>query len=164
MSKAFRVETKPYYFDPARAGKSLKEVGVDYLQIESRNITSRWFHSNEDVDLFIWLDEFQQIIKQQVSFCGQIVEWNMLDGLKTGVIIEEEFGDSKKVESSEIIQFDKQLQNDAIQLAIQVVQGIDKIEENVRLLILTNFGASAVRPKISDSRTIWQRFIKLLKK
>jgi hypothetical protein len=165
----------PTFFEPAQAGRSLKEVGIDYLKVESKNITSRWFHSAHDVDLFLWLDEHSQVIKQQVSFCGQIVEWNVLDGLKTGVVIEEEVwsgdGNENKIDQSEIIRFDQRPQKQAIKLAIEVIQNIESLEDFVRGHLLSNFGVkSGFKPFLvkttpeQSKASFWQRFLNFFKK
>lgn len=173
VSKALQNTTTPSFFEPSRAGKSLKEVGVDYLKVESKNITSRWFHSNHDVDLFLWLDEYSQVIKQQVSFCGQIVEWNVLDGLKTGVVIEEEVasGEENKIDQSEMIQFDPRPQKQAITLAVEVIQNIETIEDLIRSHLLTNFGAKSevfistrVHTKTPAKSSFWSRVLSLFRK
>jgi hypothetical protein len=156
----------PIYFEAAQAGKSLKEVGVDYIQVESQNITSRWFHSAHDVDLFIWLDEKKNVIKQQISFCGQIVEWNILDGLKTGVVVEEEVEfDSDKVDSSEIIRFDLSPQRESIRLAIEVINHIESLEDIFRKDLLSNFNNRTVL-KMNPRRpaNFWQKLLQVFKK
>ncbi len=68
--------------------RNLREVAVDVIETEGTSIVSRWFHAADDVDLLIWTDDEKTIIKYQVSLFGQVVEWNMFDGVKTGVIIE----------------------------------------------------------------------------
>ncbi len=171
MNKVLPSQFTPTFFEPSRAGKSLKEVGVDYLKVESKNITSRWFHSNHDVDLFLWLDEHSQVIKQQVSFCGQIVEWNVLDGLKTGVVIEEEmsYKDSEnKIDQSEIIRFDQKPQKQAIHLAVEVIENVELLEEFIKNHLLVNFGSKSVMlnarkskktPSLVASPSIWSRIL-----
>lgn len=165
------MKSNPLFFEPAQAGRSLKEVGVDYIQVENHNITSRWFHSAHDIDLFIWMDKNQKVIKQQISFCGQIVEWNMLDGLKTGVVIEEELGESneKKVDSSEIIRFDQNPQKESIRMAVEVIRHIDTLEEVDRSLLLSNFSIHssqlaqiAAHSQKPTLKLLWKKFLSKL--
>ena len=134
-------EDLPRIFEPGRAGKSLREMGRDYLKVESRNITSRWYHGAQDVDLFIWTDEHDQVIKQQVSFCGQVVEWNVLDGIKTGVEIEEELTmEDPELNASKTIQFDRKPQGQAVSVAVEVVENTDVMDVSLRSVLLSNFG------------------------
>lgn len=163
MSKDSLMSETPIYFEPAQAGKSLREVGVDFLDVENQKITSRWFRSGRDVDLFIWLDAQKKVIKQQMSFCGQIVEWNILDGLKTGVVIEEESldeSDEGQKNSSEVIRFDQKPQPQAIRMALEVIQNMEPINQSEKDDLLLNFGANEL-PRLlggMGSGSLWQRF------
>ena len=47
-----------------------------------QNVGSHWYHSDQDADIYIWLDEVGNVIKQQVNFVGQVVEWNIVEVLK----------------------------------------------------------------------------------
>lgn len=139
MSNTLSERKTPLFFDAAELGKSLKEVGVDYLKVESRDVKTRWFHGPHDVDLFIWVDSKERIIKQQVSFCGQIVEWNVLEGVKTGVVIEHEMEDNK-IKASEIVKFDERPIARAVQLAVDLVRHTESLEDPKKNLVLYNFG------------------------
>ncbi len=105
-NKKERGESKvPPFFNPQRIGGSLREIDVSLIQTENEKVLSRWFHGPDEADLFIWTDERNNVIKQQVTFCGQIVEWNVLDGIRTGVVIEQEY-ENASMAASETIQFD----------------------------------------------------------
>src|SRR4051812_41729358 len=104
---ASRIENEaPILFDAEQIGKSLREVAVDVIETEGSTILSRWFHSKHDVELFLWTDAENNVIKHQVTFYGQAVEWNVFEGVKTGVIVEHEnsLGDGVV---NETIQFDQ---------------------------------------------------------
>jgi hypothetical protein len=94
----------PRFFNAEEIGHSLKEVSPLLLKTTHPEITSRWFHSSQDADLFIWFDRNQGVIKQQISFFGQVVEWNIVEGLKTGLVIEEEIRGHAR--ASEMVCFD----------------------------------------------------------
>lgn len=126
----------PAFFNPINIGRDFREVSVDHLQVESQSIQTRWFHGQHDADLFIWLNEKGHIIKQQVSFCGQIVEWNCIDGLKTGVVIEEEVEDKRN--ASEVIRFDPLPHSASIRIAVDVLQNIAALEGHVRSALIQN--------------------------
>jgi hypothetical protein len=127
----------PQIFNPEEIGMSLREVAVDVMQLEDEHVISRWFHSNHDADLLIWTDGSHRVIKHQVSFLGQVVEWNSADGVKTGVIIEEEMSDPK-AEASEIIHFDPAPQSTTIQQALRLLEHVKDLTEEDRGLLLTH--------------------------
>lgn len=135
----------PDFFNAQSIGRSLQEVSVEIIKTESQNVTSRWFHSNKDADLFIWHDERYNIIKQQVSFCGQIVEWNILEGVKTGIV--EEHESTGKISGSDLIRFDKQPQKSSIQMASEMVRHIEQLDELEKQALINNFRKA---PKLSN--------------
>lgn len=123
--------TVPLLFDPESLGRSLREVAIDVIETEGSAILSRWFHSTSDVDLLIWSDEDKNVIKHQVNFFGQVVEWNIFEGVKTGFIIEEELGSNgDECESSEVIQFDQVPEAKAIRQALLLLEHVPDLNES----------------------------------
>jgi hypothetical protein len=150
-------ESFPHYFNPETLGESLKEVAVEVYQSSRHDVVSRWFHSAKDADLFIWLDEKHGIIKQQLSYYGQVVEWNVIEGVKTGnVIVEQgEFDQNgnrargtKGAKGSEILRFDEKPQQPAIQQALKLLEHVTALSETERVEISENFR------KIGTSQTM----------
>jgi hypothetical protein len=131
------TENVPAVFLPEKAGESLRKVSVDLLEIEEQKISSYWYHGEEGIDLFIWKDQKGNIIKQQLSYVGQIIEWNLLEGLKTGVIVEEEL-DGAAAKASEQIIFDDSPQKNAVSIAVAVLQHITCVDEAEKNLIVQN--------------------------
>lgn len=80
----------PAYLNIKDIGGSIKEMGSDMVKTTHQNVVSHWYHSDMDADLIIWKDEKQNIIKQQVNLLGQVIEWNIVDGLRTGFVVETE--------------------------------------------------------------------------
>jgi hypothetical protein len=133
--------TKPMthvFFDPKGLGRKMREISVDVIRTEKQNVTSRWFHA-KDADLFIWQDEKSHVIKQQVSFSGLIIEWNVVDGLKTGVLIEEEQDDKQGIPGSEVIRFDATISQNSIQQALQLLSAIEVVEVGLQKILIHNF-------------------------
>ena len=87
----------PHYLNMKDIGGSVKEMGSDMVKTTHQNVISHWYHSDMDADVIIWRDEKQNIIKQQVNLLGQVIEWNIVDGLRTGFVVEIE----KKGEQNE---------------------------------------------------------------
>ena len=145
----------PIYFDPQEIGRSLQEVSVEVVQTESQNVLSRWFHSTKDVDLYIWTDERNNIIKQQLSFLGQVVEWNILEGVKTGVVCEEEGElEGSGVKGSELIRFDETPQPTSIKMAEDLIRYVENLNEQDRSSILKNFSESPRMDKIDPEEFV----------
>ncbi len=136
MTNSFESDI-PRVFNPKDLGSTLKEVAQEHLQGEHQSIVSRWFHSNKDADLFIWSDTNGNVIKQQVTFFGQVVEWNRLEGLKTGLIIEED--DRRRSSTADLIQFDVKPQAQAVHQAIDLIQHVVSLSENERAGLQLNF-------------------------
>lgn len=127
----------PRFFNAEELGKSLKEVASDILVTKHRDIKSRWFHSAQDADLFIWTDLRHNVIKQQMTFYGQVVEWNVVEGLKTGLIIEEEI--SNRRQGVELVRFDSKPQRTPVEQALALLDHITALQEAERQTLAQNF-------------------------
>jgi hypothetical protein len=164
---------QPMLFDAEQIGRTLREVAVDVIETEGSTILSRWFHSKHDVELFLWLDGDQNVIKYQVTFFGQVVEWNVFEGVKTGYIIEEEVAGHGDENVKETIEFDQTPQDSAIERAIRLLEHVpdlpgphrEKICSNLRLRVrgepdsqdafIRRYGE--VYGKSSKGRGFWKR-------
>ncbi len=129
----------PTFYDARLIGASLKPVSDRLVQTEHKNIRCRWWHSSKDADLFIWQsDQNDRCIKMQFSFFGQIVEWNLVDGIRTGVVVED-LTMSQNLKGSELIQYDAVPNSTAIQLAIKVFHEIDSLDKGDLQELLERF-------------------------
>lgn len=146
----------PRFFNAEDLGKSLKEVATDVIATQGdQKVISRWFHSAKDADLFIWLDSRQNIIKQQLTFFGQVVEWNVIEGVKTGMVVEDET--PSKVKASEIVHFDLTPQKAPLEQAKALLNFITALNDDERRLLVTNFtGLSRATPV--DPQEFVERF------
>ncbi|MCB0412341.1 MAG: hypothetical protein KDD22_07435 [Bdellovibrionales bacterium] len=129
----------PTFFNARTMGRSLREVATDLIQTESQDVVSRWFHSEDGIDLFIWSDESHLIIKQQLSFHGQVMEWNIVEGLKTGVILEDDTAKTFKVDSSEVVRYDEVLQLATLRQGIELLEHVDALSKEDRQKLQDNF-------------------------
>lgn len=96
-------------FDPVEVGLAVKEVSAELIYANQKSQDQvRWFHSAHDVDLFIWCNDRKKVIKQQLAFFGMVLEWNLIEGLKTGWVDEDRrTGASRGPGASELIHFDE---------------------------------------------------------
>jgi hypothetical protein len=139
-------KTQTFFYDGKVFGQNLKEVSVDFIETEKSDLTSRWFHGDPGTDLYAWVDSKNNIIKQQLSFVGQVVEWNCLDGIKTGVVIETDLENAQEShrepdeakQMSEAVQFDREPQNSAVKLALEILNH-SQIDDRLRKQLIGNF-------------------------
>lgn len=147
-----------YLFNPTEIAKSLKEVAVDIIQTEHHRVVSRWFHSNKDADLFIWLDESARIIKQQITFSGQVVEWNAVEGVRTGFVFEDDTQEKKPGDiGSEIIRFDGAPIKASIGQAIEILNEMNQLPLSERQTLVANLTAPGWDQPMSYGE-FYQRF------
>jgi hypothetical protein len=135
-----------HFFNGKSIGKSLKEMAVDLIKTETEDVVSRWYHA-PSTDLFTWTDRGNNIIKQQLHFNGQVVEWNCLEGIKTGLVIEAELGlkptynaegKMEKDRVSESIQFDTNPMYNCVELALEILENTG-FENEIRVQLIGNF-------------------------
>ena len=147
----------PQVFDAETVGQSLREVGADVLRGETTDFLSRWFHSSySDADLVIWTDGQQRIIKYQLCFFGQVVEWNPIHGTRTGCIFEEEVSDSEipGLEVSEMIRYDRELQENVVSQASEILAYVSEINEDDRSRLIFNLRESPRLHKRARERAL----------
>lgn len=113
-------------------GKNLHEMSSQIIPTPTMPVVRRWFHSNKDVDIYMWVDSQQQVIKQQVLLYGQVVEWNIVDGLRTGFLYVDE------VEQSQNIAYDELPQSQSIFQALELIKSSEVVEE-VKKVWVDNF-------------------------
>jgi hypothetical protein len=124
-------------FNAQDIGSSLQEVAADYIKTEDNEIESHWYHSQKDADLYYWRDNKKNIIKQQVSFLGQIIEWNILDGVRTGVVVEDET--SQSMGCSPLVHYDKSPSPSTLGQCVDIVAHIPKLPASEKQQIMNNF-------------------------
>jgi hypothetical protein len=138
----------PRYLDPVKVGASLIEVGVDYQEIESREVQTRWFRGHQsETDVFVWMNRDLKMIKLQVSVMGLVAEWNILDGVRTGMILESEMNSKDLMENgltpddtaSEVIHFDKSTQKRTLDISLSILKNMTCVEPELKALMLRNF-------------------------
>ena len=133
----------PRFFSAADLGKSFREVAVDVIRTEHQDIENRWYHSAKDADLFVWVDSEKNIIKQQLSFYGQVIEWNVIEGVRTGCVLEHEDDDNTlKRRSSDVIQFDRHPQFSSLKQALDLLKNITVLKDEERQCLMENFSAT----------------------
>lgn len=133
----------PAVFDAETLGSSFEEVAVDVLRAEKTEFLSRWFRAKRgEADLTIWIDGDKRIVKHQLSFFGQVVEWNPIHGTRTGLIVEQEVEGASAEQAAEIIHFDKRVQDHAVAQAMDVLKYVKQLGEAERDVLVYNLRES----------------------
>ncbi|MCB0350459.1 MAG: hypothetical protein KDD38_04705 [Bdellovibrionales bacterium] len=140
-----------HLFDARELGLSLKEVATDIIKKEDKEIQSHWYHSSKDADLFIWKDHKNNIIKQQISFYGQLMEWNIIEGVRTGLVIEDE---TTKLNGSALIRYDGELQKQTAQQGIDIVGHVPGLNAQDKIDIISNFIKSPLFSQMSPEEIL----------
>lgn len=172
----------PRFFSAADLGKSFREVSVDVIRTEHQDIVNRWYHSSKDADLFVWLDSDKNIIKQQLTFFGQVIEWNVIEGVRTGCLVEQEdpvLTDKRR--ATDVIKFDQKPQGSSLSQALDLLKNITVLKDDERQSLMDNFstknqtahtmdpeefvrkfGSALSRRPGQRQKTLWQRFVNWL--
>lgn len=131
-------------------GLSLREMGSDVIKTTHQNVVSRWYHSDADADVILWKDERENIIKQQVNLFGQIIEWNIVEGLKTGFVVETEGPNGQvqaikpdkpgeKTKTANVVQYDATPSKNSINQAIEIIKHARLISKGDKEILINNF-------------------------
>ena len=157
----------PVHFDAEALGISVRQLAVDVVRGETTDFVSRWFRSgNSEVDLVVWADSEKRIIKHQLCFFGQIVDWTPFHGTRTGFVVEEEsVVHSEDSESAaggvghdgsvhEEIRFDKHSQAGVVAQAIQLLTWVPELSEAERGTLVFNLRESPRLHKNARERAL----------
>jgi len=121
------------FLNPRELGETLQKVASNFLDGEKSAYESHWYHSNKDADFFYWLDKNQSIVKQQLIFCGQLIEWSKADGLRTGLVIEDEVNQS--MGNSPMVHFDQKPQSATIEQGCEILRHVPNLPLQTEILL-----------------------------
>jgi hypothetical protein len=102
-------------------------VSFDVLEIEDQSIKSHWYR-HEEMDLYYFQKEDGTLIKLHVSFLGQIIEWNPLDGTRTGLMVEQE----QDGEVFETVHFDSRANHQSVAQSLLIIENASCIDIQLR--------------------------------
>ena len=120
------------HIDLPTLAKSLKLTSIDVIKTTNLDIESHWFRSMGQADLYFWKAK-DRIVKQQISIYNQIVEWNEFDGVKTGYVNEDAYG------QGEVICFDEELNESVVQQAIEFLNNVDQIQPDTLNVLISHY-------------------------
>jgi hypothetical protein len=165
------VPTSIALYSPERIGISMEVVGTDFVKLQEKEIQTQWFRSHEtETDIIIWYDPDGKIIKQQINHMGVVVEWNVLEGVRTGILFDVEIHPAtKKTQTeeeateavSESVQYDKTPQKQSLFTATEIIKHSKCIGQGLKLSLFKNFSQVSTEPTSNGwlSR-VFKRFFK----
>jgi len=127
----------PVYLNPQRLGQKFKEIDVSFLGTGEERVATRWYHG-DDADLYLWIDHRSNIVKQQVTFFGQVVEWNIIDSLRTGMVLEEEVGGETQKPSEKVV-YDKIFSSSSVKTAEEIIINVGILDDVLKKEVIKNF-------------------------
>jgi hypothetical protein len=165
---AKKEQAQPWLFDAEKLGLSFQQLAVDVVKGETTDFMSRWFRATKgEADLVIWTDGEKRIIKHQICFYGQVVDWNPINGTRTGLIIEEEVNFNQvdgaaagpeliphDSEVSETIRFDHVSQSSVVAQAVALLLRVPELSENDRASLIYNLKQSPKLHKNARERAL----------
>ena len=121
------------HFDLRALAKSLKLTSIDVIKTSNMDIESHWFQSLGPADLYFWKAE-DRIVKQQISFFDQVIEWNEFDGVKTGFV-----NDDPENETGDVICFDQFVNDQVVGQAIEFLSNTEHVEPKVLSELISHY-------------------------
>lgn len=79
-------ETAQRVLDPILLGQQLREIDPRFVAPDRRGNQVRWWQGGPTCDLFVWHDTSGTFVAAQLFFMGQVVEWSMEHGIRTGSV------------------------------------------------------------------------------
>jgi hypothetical protein len=102
-------------------------VSFDVVKFKDKELRSHWY-KYESVDLYYFEKTDGSYAKIHVNIFGQFVEWNPFDGVRTGLLIEEE----KNNEVYEVLQYDQRANEKSISQGLLVLENAFQIDQKHR--------------------------------
>ena len=125
----------PHNLSADHLAKLMTEVSSDLLKTEKSNVTSRWFRAGEDLELFAWLDQKHKLIRLQVVIFDQVLEWDLISGLRTG-FVEETPVHLKLQKPSSLIVYDKRINQPTVELVKEIIAASHHMHSDLKKCIL----------------------------
>ncbi len=141
-----------FIYCPQSIARNFVEVSSDMVSTPTRKLVIKWYRSSH-VDLQVWLDHgHSKVIRQQFSYMGLVVEWNHIQGVRTGYLQDSLAGE--EATNNAQVTYDKSIQKESVELVLEVMKLTEGISEKQE--IINNYENS---PKISK----WQSTVLVVK-
>ncbi len=127
-------------------------ISFDVVQFQDKEMRSHWYQY-ESLDLYYFEKTNLDLVKIHINVFGQVVEWNGLDGVRTGVLIEEE----KEGQVFEVLQYDSRPNEKAIAQCLLVLENAFQIEPKQREKMI-----KCIQNR--ETKSFWHKFKQTLRR
>lgn len=103
-------------------------VSFDTLQMERMSVQSHWFRHEDGLDVYYFQKDDGRLIKLHISCFGQVIEWNPMDGTRTGLMIEQEHGG----EVIETVHYDARASHESVKQSVVILENASAIDKTLR--------------------------------
>lgn len=103
-------------------------VSFDTLQVEDQSVQSHWFRHEDGLDIYYFQKSDGRFIKLHISILGLVIEWNPMDGTRTGLMVEQEHGG----EVFETVHYDVRANNESVAQSLVILENASCISEPLR--------------------------------
>lgn len=156
ISAAFSLE------NIKKMAENISFVSFDMIQIKDAELKSHWY-KHDHIDLYYYQNSNGDLVKFHISLFGQVLEWNALAGVRTGLLVEEE----KQNAVFEMIQYDERANPGTMAQALLVLRNAQAVESPVReelmeYITATQAGKSSSKKSFAREATFkdfWQWFL-----
>lgn len=113
--------------------QNMNFVSFDILHVEQYAVKSHWFRHEQGLDLYYFQKDDGRLVKLHIAFFGQVIEWNPLDGTRTGMMVEEEMGS----EVVETVHFDARANRESLAQCLMIIENASCLENDLRFELLS---------------------------
>lgn len=133
-------------------------VSFDTLQLENQSVRSHWYRHDDGLDFYYFQKDDGRLIKVHISVLGQIIEWNPLDGTRTGLLVEQEQGG----EVFESVHYDSRANTTSVEQGLVVIENANCLasplrEELIRVLKHSESIKKAPQGFFSRIFSLWRK-------
>ncbi|MCC6138036.1 MAG: hypothetical protein IT287_05350 [Bdellovibrionaceae bacterium] len=141
--------------------QKMNYVSFDVLQVQDQSVKSHWYRHEEGIDIYYFQKEDGSFIKLHISFFGQVIEWNPLDGTRTGLLVEQEQGN----EVVETVHYDARANSQSLAQSLMIIENANCIAQDLRdeltVLLQLPQGQAPKGSKAKDG--FWAQFFLLFR-
>jgi hypothetical protein len=127
-AESFWHDAASSILDPIVIGKKLREIDPRFVAPDEDGNQARWFQSANACDLFVWHSSEGDLIGAQLFFMGQVVDWSLEHGVRTGMVSASS-ARSPKYAASELFDLDTPPSPEVMYVARRILKAAELPED-----------------------------------